>query len=48
VQAPGALHDTPNNLLVADPVGLGVGWMVQLVPSQASASVIKAPELPLE
>ena len=47
VQALAALHDTPASVLSLDPVGLGVGWMVQLVPSQRSASVTTAPELSL-
>jgi len=40
-------HDTRASVLSLDPVGLGVAWTVQLVPSQRSASVTTAPELPL-
>jgi hypothetical protein len=36
VQSPGALHDTPSS---ADPpAGVGVGWIVQVVPFHCSAS----------
>jgi len=38
------VHDTPRRLLLGGPLGLGVVWIVQLVPSQRSANV---PPLPM-
>ena len=45
VHADVAVHDTPVGLLLIAPVGLGVGWMVQLMPFQPSASVTGGPTL---
>src|ERR1700730_2292988 len=39
VQAVAAVHDTPIRKLPVAPVGLGVGWIAQLLPFQRSASV---------
>ena len=43
VQAVAEGHDTPRNSLPADPAGLGVAWMLQVVPFHASASSAVAP-----
>jgi hypothetical protein len=32
------VHDTPFRLLFVAPIGLGVDWITQLLPSQRSAS----------
>jgi hypothetical protein len=45
VQALADVHDTPNSPLKVAPAGFGVGWIVQLVPSQASANVTVVPAL---
>jgi hypothetical protein len=39
VQVVEDVHDTPFRAMVVAPAGLGVLWIVQLVPSQISASV---------
>jgi hypothetical protein len=39
VQAVGEVHDTPSSPLAVAPVGFGVDWTDQLVPSQRSAKV---------
>jgi hypothetical protein len=38
VHAVADVHDTPDKLLTIAPLGLGVVWIVQFVPSQRSAS----------
>jgi len=37
VQAPAEEQDTPKSWVAASMAGLGVVWMLQLVPSQRSA-----------
>ena len=44
-QALGVGQDTPSRLVLVAPLGLGVVWMVQLVPFQASARVSWVPAL---
>jgi len=39
------VHETPEKVLDASPAGVGVDWIDQLVPSQASAKVTLGPEL---
>jgi hypothetical protein len=39
------VHDPPSRELAVEPLGLGVGWMVQAVPFHRSASVTEAPSL---
>ena len=43
VQAVAVVQDTPERLLVAGPGRFGVGWIVQFVPFQFSASVAPLP-----
>jgi hypothetical protein len=43
VHAVAEMHDTPDSLLACAPLGLGVVWIVQLVPFQRSASVTTVP-----
>lgn len=38
----GDAHDTPSSWLLIASAGLGVGWIIQLVPFQRSASVAAA------
>jgi hypothetical protein len=45
VHAVAEVHDTPDRLLACAPMGLGVVWIVQDVPSQPSASVTTVPAL---
>jgi len=39
VHEPPAVHDTPDSVSPMAPVGLGVAWTLQEVPSHTSASV---------
>ena len=43
VHAVAEVHDTPRRLLLGGPLGLGVVWIVQLVPSYRSANVPRLP-----
>ena len=45
VQADGAVHATPNRLLIAAPGRWGVGRMRHEVPSHCSARLTAAPEV---
>jgi hypothetical protein len=45
VQALADVHDTPASRLYLWPAWFGVGWIVQLVPSQLSAKVRSLPAL---
>jgi hypothetical protein len=45
VHALAELHDTPDNWLDRAPVGLGVAWTCQLLPSHRSANVTRVPAL---
>jgi hypothetical protein len=45
LQAADAVHDTMDRLLAVAPAVLGVGWMAQDAPFQASAKVVAMPEL---
>jgi hypothetical protein len=48
VHAEAEVHDTPDSPLDVAPLGVGVDWMVQVVPFQFSASVWLAPALVVE
>src|SRR5947209_15883725 len=41
-------HETPKSTEYGDPVGFGVGWMAQVLPSHASARVANGPEFEYE
>jgi hypothetical protein len=43
VQALADVHDTPKNLVIMEPAGLGVVSTLQLLPFQASANVREVP-----
>jgi hypothetical protein len=43
MHAVGEAHDTPLSALEPAPPGSGVGWILQLVPSQPSASAVCVP-----
>ena len=45
VQVPSAVQDTPDSRLRVAPAGLGVVWIVQLLPFQRSARVTSVPVL---
>ena len=40
------MHDTADRLLLVAPLGMGMVWIVQVLPSQNSASVAPAPLFP--
>jgi hypothetical protein len=40
MQALAAAHDTPDRLRFVEPVGFGVAWIFQLVPTDTSAKVV--------
>jgi hypothetical protein len=48
VQALGELPDTLSSDLLVVPVGLGVAWMLQVVPFRDSANVTSVPVMSLE
>jgi hypothetical protein len=44
VHAVAEVHDTPDKLMLAAPLGVGVVWIVHVLPSQRSASVPPLPD----
>jgi hypothetical protein len=46
VHAEAEVHETADRLLLVAPLGVGVVWVVQVLPSQNSASVAPAPLFP--